>query len=112
MNLTKFYAETVDKSIRCRPFRTTARKIAACCLLTPERFWHSGMRPRDLKPYVKAKCEAENVGNPLIFIAILGIIINLVWQWWLHRKANLPTGVSAEDEWHAMRLFAEHDLRD
>jgi hypothetical protein len=30
----------------------------------------------------------QKVGNPLVLIAILGIIINLLWQWWLARKKD------------------------
>jgi thiol-disulfide isomerase/thioredoxin len=32
--------------------------------------------------------EAGKLGNPLIVIAIIGILVNLLWQWWLDRKRD------------------------
>jgi len=110
MTLAEYHAQTVDRSLRCRPFRRTARRIASCCLLVPQHLW-TGTRPsKVLRHHVAARCREENVGNPLILIAILGIVINLVWQWWLHRRTAMPR-VAAED-WDQLARVAQHDLED
>jgi hypothetical protein len=110
MTLSEYHAQTVDRSLRCRPFRRTARKIASCCLLTPAYLW-TGTRPNKvLRHHVVAKCRENQVGNPLIIIAILGIIINLVWQWWLHRRTAMP--MMASEDWGQLAQAAQYDLEN
>jgi len=111
MTLTEFHAQTVDKS--CVRFfgRTIARRIATCCLLTPRWLWIGMGDPRTRKQYVWDACRQHNVGNPLILIAILGIVINVVLQWWLNRATMLLEGESAAD-WERLAVAAKHDLED
>ena len=111
MTLTEFHAQTVDQScvrFLCRPL---ARRIASCCLLTPRSLWTRTADPRTRRRCVRAVCEEHNVGNPLIFIAILGIIINVILQWWLHRSTMLRAGELAAD-WDQLATAAKHDLED
>ena len=108
MRLSDFHAQTVDTSLRLRPFRRLSRKIADCCLLTPQWIWKESESPATRRRYVMAACRENNVGSAMIFIAILGIIINLIWQWWLHRKASMPQ--SADGDWLLLRDQAVLDI--
>lgn len=53
---------------------------------------HSEESQRLVLRRIRKKVAAEKrYGNPILILWGIGIIINLVWQWWLSRRKNQDT---------------------
>jgi hypothetical protein len=108
-----FVDEIIGSSFRLRMVRGTAAKVVAAAVLTRSDLWRCQQSEdhakRILRRRILMTCNEYKVGNPLIFIAILGIIINLIWQWWLHRQETNAVG-AAEESWDRWFSSARADL--
>lgn len=112
-SLRDFQNEIVGSSIRLRLVRSTAEKVVAAATMTRSDLWQCSGSPnqakRLLRQQIRSVCKENNVGSMMIIIAILGIIINLIWQWWLHRKTEHTVG-AAESAWEKWYYEAEEEL--
>jgi len=87
--LDEFTGELIPKSLVCLAFQRPSKRWIQCLMAEwedpvcatgkPPRGWLQGWRQA-----AKARYRAE-YGNPMIWLWILSVVINLIWQWWLHR---------------------------
>ena len=115
--LQEFQDEIVGKSILLKPFRCSAEKAIAAAMLTRPDLWQcqqeaSRVRAKQLlRKQILDTCKENNVGSIMVIIAILGIIINLIWQWWLHKQEAQQLR-SAEQEWDDWLFEAKVQLAE
>jgi hypothetical protein len=75
-----------DWRLRLRPVATRRwMRCALACWVEPwdnEADWLANWKRR------ARYCYEERVGNPMVWLWLLGIVVNLIWQWWLHHRDN------------------------
>ena len=115
--LQEFQDEIVGKSVRLKLVRSSAEKAIAAAMLTRSDLWQcqqeaSRKRAKQLiRKQILDTCKENNVGSIMVIIAILGIIINLIWQWWLHKQEAQQLR-SAEQEWDDWLFEAKVQLAE
>jgi len=116
MNQLRGFQEAVIKSdlkLRLFPCRKrTKQRVISAAVLTDPTLW-TARSERDarrvLKRQVAERCRDNNVGNPLILIAIISLIIQVLWIWWQWRNSKGEKTI-ASNEWTDMMEPAIADL--
>jgi hypothetical protein len=96
MTFDDFTAELFKDSFTCRLFRRPAKRWAYCLMATwdaPEECIGSpesvaavqAMWKREWRQAARDKYR-EEYGNPMIWLYILSIVLQLIWKWWLSRN--------------------------
>lgn len=92
---------------RWMPFRRLGmvRRVMVSALACPEHYWEDGA---DSLLAETKRVYRANYGSILVVIAIMGIIINVLVQWWLHRTEQ---GCAASEELGWLGAEALTELR-
>ena len=109
-----FVNNIVGSDLRLRMVRPVACRVVAAAVLTDPDLWgcHSqGTAKRILRERILEACQSRRVGNWLIVISIIGIVIQLIWQWWLHRRSSKLGAAAATCDWEHWRVYAEEQLQ-
>jgi len=74
--------------------RPMAKRIADCALTAPDEYWklsrkHMKERLRERTLAVYRTNYVPRYGSILVVIAIMGIVINVLVQWWLSRQTEV-----------------------
>lgn len=86
MNYARFEDTIVGGDWRCRLFRRASGRWVRCVLAEWDQSTQEQWLPivrKDARRRYRAK-----YGIPLLWMWLLGVIINLIWQWWLNRDES------------------------
>ncbi len=104
----------IEQSVRLRMFPRTSRGVINCALLEAPALWTSAAEEtsrRTLKRRIRERCREYNVGNPLIIIAVISLVIQILWIWWQYRNRDGREALAyAEQQWEGMTAAARDEL--
>lgn len=101
MNTTEFKALERDVCGKNPLVHASPRTRRRAFRLAMSTLYDTPDSKADFAKEVRARYQAK-YGNPMIFLWILGIVINLVWQWWLSRKSAVGLAAADTIAWDIM----------